>query len=193
MVPRATVPRPRKATSTAAILAAALTVLRERGYERLTLDEVAGVAGVGKSSLYARFGSKADLAAAALASLQRDPPPSGGGLRADLVAQLRALERGLGAAGAQLVGALLLQTPAREPRHAAAIASLTGHLRRRLEQAVGAGELAPEADLSSAAGLLVSWLLIGGAASGEGDPAGAVDLVLRGLGGGLPAQGSGNG
>lgn len=57
--------RPRKPGSDAAIMAAALELLRERGYAGLTLDDVADRAGVGKSSLYRRFRDRADLATAA--------------------------------------------------------------------------------------------------------------------------------
>lgn len=73
----------------------------------MTLDEVALVAGVGKSSLYARFAGKTDLVAAALASLQRDGPVSTGQLRADLVLGLCAAEQDLGRMGPQVLAATI--------------------------------------------------------------------------------------
>lgn len=147
------------------------------------------MAGVGKSSLYSRFPTRARLAAAALASLQRDPPPPGGDLRQDLLSQLRGLERGLGEAGGQLLGALLLQGPAAGGATAEVISSLAGPLRRRLEAAAHGGEIGPGIDPVAAAGLLAVWLLARGV-MGEAvaDPNPVVDLVLDGL-----RQGSGNG
>lgn len=95
--------RPRNARSDAAILNAAVSLLRERGYAGLTLDEVARRADVGKSSLYSRFPDRAALAAAAVASMQRDLPPPTGEVRADLIAYLRAIQRDLGALGLGVV------------------------------------------------------------------------------------------
>ena len=57
--------RPRNPDADAAIMQAALALLRERGYAGLTLDDVAHRAGVGKSSLYRRFRDRADLGGAA--------------------------------------------------------------------------------------------------------------------------------
>jgi AcrR family transcriptional regulator len=54
-------PRPRSASVDAAIAAAAIDLLREMGYAKLTMGEVARRAGVGKDSLYRRWSSKAAL------------------------------------------------------------------------------------------------------------------------------------
>ena len=49
-----------------AIIAAALRLLAEKGFEQMTLDEVAADVGVAKASLYKHFASKEALAAAAM-------------------------------------------------------------------------------------------------------------------------------
>ena len=54
-------PRPRSASVDASIAAAAIDLLREVGYAKLTMGEVARRAGVGKDSLYRRWSSKAAL------------------------------------------------------------------------------------------------------------------------------------
>jgi AcrR family transcriptional regulator len=55
------VPRTRSAAVDASIAAAAIDLLREVGYAKLTMGEVARRAGVGKDSLYRRWSSKAAL------------------------------------------------------------------------------------------------------------------------------------
>jgi AcrR family transcriptional regulator len=55
------VPRPRSRSVDASIEAAAIDLLREVGYARLTMGELARRAGVGKDSLYRRWSSKAAL------------------------------------------------------------------------------------------------------------------------------------
>lgn len=59
---------------TDAMLTAALDQLEESGYERLSMDQVARRAGVGKAALYRRWSSKLEMVIDALAGL-RDPLP----------------------------------------------------------------------------------------------------------------------
>jgi AcrR family transcriptional regulator len=69
------------------VLAAARDLFRARGVEAVTMDDIAAAAGVGKGTLYRRFGDKAGLAEALLdrreADLQEQiltgPPPLGPG------------------------------------------------------------------------------------------------------------------
>ncbi|WP_370247204.1 TetR/AcrR family transcriptional regulator [Nocardioides sp.] len=69
------------------ILDAALAVLVEVGYDRLTMDAVATAARASKATLYRRWNSKAALVSEALVS-RRGPlqTPDTGSLRGDLVA-----------------------------------------------------------------------------------------------------------
>lgn len=69
------------------ILDAAARLIAERGVESLSMDDVAAAAGVGKGTLYRRFGDKAGLGVAILDARERDlqeailrgPPPLGPG------------------------------------------------------------------------------------------------------------------
>ena len=60
-----------KALRTEAIMEAANKLLAEKGYESMTMDEVAERVGMSKASLYKFFPSKEDLAAAAMVSVMR--------------------------------------------------------------------------------------------------------------------------
>jgi AcrR family transcriptional regulator len=83
------------------ILRAAESLYRRRGFEAVTMDEVAAAAGVGKGTIYRRFGDRASLALALLGRAEEDlqsrilfgPPPLGPGAQpaARLVAFLDAL------------------------------------------------------------------------------------------------------
>ncbi len=68
------------------ILDAALEVLAEVGYDRLTMDAVAQRAKASKATLYRRWNSKATLVVDALATQTAIPPvPDSGDLRTDLL------------------------------------------------------------------------------------------------------------
>lgn len=76
------------------ILEAALDVLAETGFERMTIDEVAARARAGKATLYRRWPSKAELVIDAIACLKKsaydlDALPDTGTLRGDLVAMIK--------------------------------------------------------------------------------------------------------
>lgn len=69
------------------ILVAAEALFAERGVDGVSMDELAAAAGVGKGTLYRRFGDKAGLGIAVLDARERDlqeailrgPPPLGPG------------------------------------------------------------------------------------------------------------------
>ena len=69
------------------ILDAALEVLADVGYDRLTMDAVAARARASKATLYRRWRGKADLVVEALTSQKEAPSlPDTGSLRGDLIA-----------------------------------------------------------------------------------------------------------
>jgi AcrR family transcriptional regulator len=77
--------RPRSAEADEAILAAALEEYAVHGYDRLTTDSVAARAGVGKATIYRRYGSKLELVTAAMYRSGDDKPyPDTGSLEQDL-------------------------------------------------------------------------------------------------------------
>jgi len=78
------------------ILQAAIDVLAETGYDRMTIEMVATRAKAGKATLYRRWASKSDLVIDAVACMKAAPGPGStaslpdtGTLRGDLVAMIR--------------------------------------------------------------------------------------------------------
>jgi AcrR family transcriptional regulator len=84
--------RPRSEKADRAILSAATELLAERGLGGMAMEEVAARAGVGKATVYRRWGSRGALALDAfLAEFSRQQPvPDTGTFRGDLLAALRA-------------------------------------------------------------------------------------------------------
>jgi len=84
--------RPRDPQVSEAIIDATRRLLAEQGFARMSLDAVAGAAGVGKPAIYRRFRDKADLVVAtirtALPEMHRPQP-------GETHAELRALFEGL--------------------------------------------------------------------------------------------------
>ncbi len=78
--------RPRDPEADGRILTAAASLILLRGFDSMTVDEVATSAGVGKATVYRRWARKEDLAVAAMEQLYRDemPTPDTGSLREDL-------------------------------------------------------------------------------------------------------------
>jgi AcrR family transcriptional regulator len=78
----------------AAILDATLAGVAEVGYDRLSMDDVASRAGVGKAAIYRRWPSKAVVVADAIAHWRRRlgpvKPPNTGSLRGDIDALVAA-------------------------------------------------------------------------------------------------------
>ncbi|HEV3188325.1 MAG TPA: TetR/AcrR family transcriptional regulator, partial [Acidimicrobiales bacterium] len=78
--------RPRSEEVEQAILRATSTLLAERGFQGLTIEDVASLAKVGKTSIYRRWPSKGILAIEAFLTefMQLQPPIDTGSLSGDL-------------------------------------------------------------------------------------------------------------
>lgn len=134
-----------------AIDAAALILARD-GWSALTIDRVAIESGVGRSTLYRRFGSVAPLAMEAFDQLLGPAPDreSSGDVRADLVANhtqlIAALERG---AWGRLVRSLLEASFA-DPEMASLLHRATARRRdstvQFIDAAIARGELPADTD-----------------------------------------------
>ena len=111
--------RPRDPAVDEAILAAAVDLLGEAGYARLTMEQVAARAGVGKASVYLRWPNKVALVAEAIQHRSGVVPevPNTGSLREDILLFLRALLRSRSAAAQALsaVSGEVAVTPAPLP------------------------------------------------------------------------------
>jgi AcrR family transcriptional regulator len=84
-------PQARGEAFSSAVLNAALTQLAEVGFERLSIPQIAELAGVNKTSIYRRWPGKAELVrdALAVAMNHADEVPDTGELRGDLIALAR--------------------------------------------------------------------------------------------------------
>lgn len=147
--------RPRSRANDDAILEAAVELLGEVGYSRLSMEGVAAAAGVSKPTLYLRYASKAELVAAAFTAVRMGAAPLlSGDLRGDLVAQLRHLRVAFARTGMSVIGVCLA-----EEEH---VPDLIEALRERslrpgrqllrdaLDAAGERGELRPDADVEAA-------------------------------------------
>ncbi|HKH17201.1 MAG TPA: TetR/AcrR family transcriptional regulator [Solirubrobacteraceae bacterium] len=93
-----------------AIATAALELLNERGFARMSMDALANAAGVGKPAIYRRFHDKAELVATVIAAqLPALDPPDVGDTHAEL---WQAVEQGFpvdGVAYVALIGGLIAE------------------------------------------------------------------------------------
>jgi AcrR family transcriptional regulator len=146
--------RARDDTRDPEILAAAMAVLAEFGYDRFTMDAVAAAAKAGKATIYRRWPSKAELVVDAIGCagpVQHGEPPDTGSLRGDLMA----LSAGRPAKNDLLQNRIMTGLVSALPHHPdlAAIvqerllAPRLAVLRRLFERAVARGEIPPERDL----------------------------------------------
>src|SRR6185503_10397832 len=82
--------RPRSQDADTALHAAAIALIRDIGYDAVTMEGIAERAGVGKATLYRRFASKEPLVVEALGGIMRKVPvPDTGTLGGDVRRLLR--------------------------------------------------------------------------------------------------------
>ncbi|WP_264003514.1 TetR/AcrR family transcriptional regulator [Mycolicibacterium sphagni] len=142
----------------ATILDAALSGVAAVGYDRLTMDDVAGRAGVGKAAIYRRWASKAEVVANAIAQWRRARGPIGvpdtGSLRSDIEALIEALPAYDENDASTIRVVLGVATAAvQDATLAAAIDDFVLSVPRQvlgsiLDRAVTRGEIPPDRDLS---------------------------------------------
>jgi AcrR family transcriptional regulator len=176
--------RPRDPGLDAAIRAAAMELLSEVGYTRLSMEKVASRAGVSKASLYLRWPNKEALAFDALRHRARPVPevPDTGSLPGDMRAFLRGLLRTRREAGRALAGVsseIAANPPLRKAWHMGLGGMLTGCLRQILTRAAERGELSEGTDFELLAelplSLLQNWRLEHGRNPGDE----VVDRIVR--------------
>jgi AcrR family transcriptional regulator len=102
--------RPLSADAERAMLSTTLRLLGERGYARLTIEAVAAQSGVAKTTIYRRYGDKADLAAAAIAMLRglESPPDTGSG-RGDVLELVRRFQSLMDGPGRRMLATLVAE------------------------------------------------------------------------------------
>ncbi|HTQ17067.1 TetR/AcrR family transcriptional regulator [Mycobacterium sp.] len=142
----------------AAILEAALQGLGAHGYDRMSMDDIATRARVGKAAIYRRWSSKAAVVADAIAHWRRGlgpmEPPNTGSLRGDIDAVVAAVPDFDEAALSTIKVIVGVATAAmHHPVLAAALDDLALSTPRQvirvvLDQAVARGEIPASRDLS---------------------------------------------
>ena len=183
--------RPRSAAADGAILRATLELLLEGGYRGLSMEHVATRAGVGKATLYRRYGSREELVADAVRHLNQEiPPPDTGTVGGDIVALAGAVLAAAGRVGAATFMPRMLADAADDAdMHAIFYENLVAPRRevmaKVLRRGVARGELREDLDIELAVDLLAGpWvyrLLISGGELPDIDPQALLDLVLSGI------------
>jgi AcrR family transcriptional regulator len=176
-----------------AILDATLDLFGRLGFDALTIEGVAELAGVGKTTIYRRWPSKEDLVSAAVGTLSAGLTlPDSGSVREDLLGLLRQLVRLLtSGAAARVLPRMASEIGSGSSVGKVYVRSVLGPRRElimlALRRGVERGELRPDLDVELAIDaifgpLLVRRLLGGPRAPFPRDlPERLVDGVLRGF------------
>lgn len=183
--------RPRSQEAHGAILSAAISLIREVGYDALAMDAIAARAGVGKATVYRRWATKETLVAEAIERIVRtfsvpDTGSTEGELQAVMLDSVRLYQdpatRGLLAG---LVAAMARSERIAQAVRSGFVAARRDALRQVLERGVARGDLRQGLDLELAldllSGPLVFRALITGGPVHERLTRGIVEAVLRGF------------
>ena len=185
--------RPRSAEADEAILQAALELMASDGYRALTMEKVRERAGVGKATIYRRYGSKEDLVRAAIIHLNSDIPlpEDTGSIQGDFAATAQVVLEGAAMTGAlTLMPRLLAEVVGDAEMHALFFKHLVEPRRRVVREIVARakarGEVREDVDVQVATDLMVGpfiyrLIMAGGDPAGIGDPVAVLDTLLEGL------------
>jgi AcrR family transcriptional regulator len=152
--------RPRDPETDRRITAAAADLMLHRGFDKMTVDDVASAAEVGKATVYRRWPSKEDLAVAAIETLYalEMPEPDTGSFEADLTESYRAVLAFVNSADGEAFLRMSIAESIRDPRIAALYRASTERReeqsRRTFARAIERGDVRPDVDVDSA----VQWL-----------------------------------
>lgn len=174
--PHRTAPRPhtgrrRNAAAREAILDATFELLRAQGTGGVTIDAIAGAAGVGRQTIYRWWPTKGAVVAEAMTRRARAivPPRTTGSFHGDLRCFLADSFAGLQDPGTRRALRQLASAAVHDEHVAGVLAEFTAQrraaLRALLERGVASGDIAPAADLAMltdlAYGVLWYRLLVG--------------------------------
>ena len=185
--------RPRSAEADEAILRAALELLAEDGYRALTMERVRERSGVGKATLYRRYGSKEDLVRAAIVHLNADIPlpDDSGSVLGDFAATAQTILAGAARSGALTLMPRLLSDVIGDPDMHALFYEHLVEPRRKVVRAIVArakerGEIRADIDPELAVDLMVGpfiyrVIIAGGDVTKIGNPAEILQTLLEGL------------
>lgn len=184
--------RPRDTSADERILQAAGRLILERGFDKVTVDDVASLARAGKATVYRRWASKEDLAVAALELLYRQelPMPDTGSAYADLREYFRSVlefvNSPTGAAYIRMSMGEALRDPRIAALHETATASQERALTELIRRGIERGEIRADAPVQYAVNL-VSSLVTLRASIGRQQPTPdevdtLVEFLFRGIG-----------
>jgi AcrR family transcriptional regulator len=185
--------RPRSPEADRAILTATIDLLADEGFGGVTMEGVAGRAGVGKATVYRRWASKSALVVDAMSAcreLSTTPPPDTGSLRADLLAFVQAFRDHIRTSDAGRVMPAIVAELARNPELAVVFREeFVAPRRARVIEAVRRGaargevraDIDPDVVADGVVSLLMYRFLISGMDIDEGLPERVVDLLWRGI------------
>ena len=185
--------RPRDERIDADITAAALDLLSTEGFDRFSVEAVAALAGVAKTTVYRRFPTRNDLIVGALVRLNYElpPPPAPGPVRERLISVLngirhRTTESVRGRILMQVVSEGLRDPALADLVHQRVLAPRRQVLRDVITDGIASGELRADVEVDTVVPLLVGPMLYLGMWSGSAvtknvTVESVVDLVLTGL------------
>jgi AcrR family transcriptional regulator len=187
--------RPRDPEADRAILEATIEILGEEGYEGLSIEGVAARAGVGKTTIYRRWTSKAELVVAAIQRYKSptdpSPPSPDEPTRDALVRILSGFTQTMTRTESGRILAGLVAEMSRNPELASAVRlGLLEHRRSVvyaiLDRGIERGEIRSDIDRELVGDLLggpfVMRILLTGSSVAPTFVRGAVDTVLDGIG-----------
>lgn len=183
--------RPRSEEAHGAILGAAIELIREVGYDAVTMDGIAARAGVGKATVYRRWKQKETLVAEAIGRIvSAIPVPDTGSTEGDLMALMRSTlamynDPSTGPLLSGLVAAMARNARIAHAVRSGFVATWIDIGRLLLRRGVARGDLRadldPELALELLAGPLLHRYMITGGPVDEPLARGVVRAVLRAL------------
>lgn len=181
--------RPRDPSIDPTVLAAVRRELTDKGYQRMSVAEVARSAGVTKPTIYRRWPTKKDLVIAAIeSSPEPEPPPLCGDTRRDLITIMHNFRT----TPPPNLGILFAVTAERKnlPElleiFGERAESRRGWIRSILERARDRGEIRTDIDLAPVASMMMASVFAGYVGWEEMGPEWENDLVSTVLDGLLP-------
>lgn len=183
--------RPRSREVHRRILDAACELLTEDGFADLRLEHVAARAGVGKATIYRRWGSREELAAELLAELAgphlgvRDSGDTRVELLAVVANPMHAVtETSFGPVIAALLSQIAINPTLGDPFRATVVQARRDEVARVIRRGIARGDLRPDVDIDLATELLVGpvyFRLMFGGMLDQDFANRVVDNVLRGF------------
>ncbi|TGO06723.1 TetR/AcrR family transcriptional regulator [Serinibacter arcticus] len=177
--------RRRDAAKDAQIVDAARQLMVERGFDAVTMDDVAERAGVGKATVYRRWASKVHLAVdamtAAIPALTIEDVPDTGSLRGDLMTLPGLIHRAREDTATDLLGPAREHPEIADQLHQRLARDRVAVLRGLLERAQARGEVPAGRDLDLIAAVGPAVIFYAKAFSGEPVTPDLLERVVDGV------------